>query len=220
MLLGAFALGDVTEAEALAIRAHLDGCAACRAELAELTPLAARLAWADVDRLDDVPVTPPELEALVFDRLRAEAGRTAETTARSSAARRRIRRRALVTAACVAAAGIGFAVAWATKPGPPRGPLEPVAVRALDADVRDLTADVVPHTWGMEIKLAGAGFDAGATYEVKVITASGTVVDAGEFIGLGETTMHCNLNSSVLREDATGFEVLDEAGDVVVTSSI
>ncbi|MGI9051913.1 MAG: hypothetical protein ACR2HQ_04575 [Ilumatobacteraceae bacterium] len=72
----------------------------------------------------------------------------------------------------------------------------------------------------MEIKLAGAGFDAGATYEVKVITASGTVVDAGEFIGVGETTMHCNLNSSVLREDATGFEVLDEAGDVVVTSSI
>ncbi|MGI9051912.1 MAG: zf-HC2 domain-containing protein [Ilumatobacteraceae bacterium] len=101
----------MTEVEALAIQAHLDGCAACRAEL---TPLAARLASAGVDRLDDVPVTPPELEALVFDRLRAEAGRTAER---------------------------------ATKPGPPRGPLEPVAVRALDADVRDLTADVVPQTW-------------------------------------------------------------------------
>ena len=218
MMLGAFALGDVTAAEAVAVRAHLDGCAECRAELAALTPLVDRLATVDVDRLDDVPVTPPELEDRVFARL--ERARSEAGGARSSVRGRTIRRRALLAVACVAAAAIGFAVAWTTKPGPAMGPREAVAVRSLDRDVRDLSADVVPHTWGMEIKLVGSGFDAGATYDVNVITASGRVEDAGEFIGVGDATMDCNLNSSVLRDDATGFEVVDEAGAVVATSSL
>lgn len=218
-LLGAYALGDATAPEALAVRAHLDGCADCRAQVAALAPLAARLASVDADRLDDVPVTPPELEDRVFARLRREGAHRSRPGGHPRAAAQ-LRRRTLLGVAGVAAAAIGFVVAWTTKPGPPVGPREPVAVRALDRDVRDLSADVVPHTWGMEIKLVGAGFDAGATYDVNVITASGGVEDAGEFIGVGDVTMDCNLNSSVLRGDATGFEVVDESGDVVVTSSL
>lgn len=217
MMLGAFALGDLAPQETVAVQAHLDGCAECRAEVAALRPLAARLALVDVDRLDDVPVTPPELEDRVFARLGQ-----AHTDRDSPDGRRRrgdLRRRVLVAAAVAVAAATGFVAAWTTKPGPAQGPLEAVAVRALDADVRDLSADVVPHTWGMEIKLSGASFTPGATYDVNVITATGEVVGAGAFVGVGEARMDCNLNSSVLRDDATSFEVIDEAGDVVVTSS-
>ena len=38
--IGAAALGRIDPAEEIALRAHLDGCAACRAELRELTAAA------------------------------------------------------------------------------------------------------------------------------------------------------------------------------------
>jgi len=127
MMLGAFALGDLAPQETVAVQAHLDGCAECRAEVAALRPLAARLALVDVDRLDDAPVTPPELEDRVFARLRQ-----AHTDRDSPDGRRRrgdLRRRVLVAAAVAVAAAAGFVAAWTTKPGPAQGALEAVAVR-------------------------------------------------------------------------------------------
>ncbi|MEU4396798.1 hypothetical protein [Kribbella sp. NPDC023855] len=82
------------------------------------------------------------------------------------------------------------------------------------------TAQVVPHTWGMEIKLAGSGFDAGKRYYVIVVGVDGRVAQAGEFIGTGPKPMLCNLNSSVLRADAKFFEVLDEADRVVLKGQV
>jgi hypothetical protein len=78
---------------------------------------------------------------------------------------------------------------------------------------------VVPHTWGMEVKLSGEGFTAGEIYRVSVTEADGDAVPAGEFLGVGPGRLDCNLNSSVLREDAVGFEVADADGAVVLTSS-
>ena len=42
---------------------------------------------------------------------------------------------------------------------------------------------------------------------------------AGAFLGVGPAELNCNLNSSVLREDATGFEVVDAEGAVVLRST-
>ncbi|MGX5657907.1 zf-HC2 domain-containing protein, partial [Geodermatophilus nigrescens] len=58
--LGAYALGHLTGAERDRVRAHLDGCADCRAELADIAPLAARLAAVDPRALDETPAPPPE----------------------------------------------------------------------------------------------------------------------------------------------------------------
>jgi hypothetical protein len=82
------------------------------------------------------------------------------------------------------------------------------------------TADVVPHTWGMEVQLHGAGFTAGEVYRAQVTEDDGRVVSAGEFLGTGSAEMVCNLNSSVLRQDAASFAVLDSSGVVVLTSSL
>ena len=71
--LGWYALGHGTPQERAAVRAHLDGCAACRAELAELTPLTARLAGVDPDRLDEQPAPPAGLGDAVLARIAAEA---------------------------------------------------------------------------------------------------------------------------------------------------
>ena len=211
--LGVYALGHGTADERAAVRAHLDGCTSCRGELAELTPLAGRLADVDPDRLDDLPGPPPELGDAVLARIAAAGPRPADLAARRT---RRTRWAAAAAAAVIAAAAFG--VGWLSRPLPPAPPLEPVAVEVAADGVR-ATADVVPHTWGVEVKLSGAGFAAGQVYRLSVRDEAGNEVPAGEFLGVGAQQLDCNLNSSVLREDATGFEVVDAAGAVVLTST-
>ncbi|CAB4899132.1 MAG: anti-sigma factor [Actinobacteria bacterium] len=208
--LGVYALGHGTADERAAVRAHVDGCAACRAELAALAPLRARLADVDPDRLDEVPAPPPGLGDRVLAGIAAE----------QAAGQARPGRRRWVGA--VAAAGIAaaaFGVGWLVRPVPDAPPLEAVAVQVSAPDVA-ATADVVPHTWGMEVRLHGEGFTAGEVYRVQVTEDDGGTVPAGEFLGVGPAQLDCNLNSSVLREDATGFQVLDSSGAVVVTSDL
>ena len=203
--LGTYALGGGDPAERAAVRAHLDGCAACRAELAELTPVAARLVDVDPDRLDDLPAPPPGLGEAVLARIAAESGA------------RRPQRRGWALAAVAAVAAAAFGVGWLARPVPPPPPLERVAVQVDDAAIT-ATADVVPHTWGVEVKLSGAGFTAGEVYRVSVRADDGAEVPAGEFLGTGPAELDCNLNSSVLRDDAAGFRVLDADGVVVLHS--
>ncbi|WP_205860606.1 DUF4394 domain-containing protein [Phycicoccus sp. HDW14] len=81
------------------------------------------------------------------------------------------------------------------------------------------TAGVVPHTWGVEVRLTASGFAAGDRYRVVVLGEDGRTYPAGEFVGTGARPMVCNLNSSVLRADAAGFEVLDGAGTVLAQST-
>ena len=66
----------------------------------------------------------------------------------------------------------------------------------------------------------GDGFRPGATYRVVVEATDGREVDAGAFIGTGAAPMVCNLNSSVLRPDASGFKVLDTAGSTVLRGDL
>lgn len=211
--LGVYALGRGDADERAAVRAHLDGCAACRAELAELTPLVARLADVDPDRLDDVPGPPPGLGGAVLARIAAEQTRPADL-----ADRRRRRTRAAAAVAAVGIAAAAFAVGWLVRPVPPAPPLEAVAVEVTERGLT-ATADVVPHTWGVEVKLSGEGFTAGEVYRVVVRDDAGGASPAGEFVGVGAQQLDCNLNSAVLREDATGFEVVDADGAVVLRST-
>lgn len=211
--LGVYALGRGDADERAAVRAHLEGCAACRAELAELTPLVGRLADVDPDRLDDVPGPPPGLGGAVLARIAAEQARPADLADRR---RRRTRMAAAVAAVGIAAAA--FAVGWLVRPVPPAPPLEAVAVEVTEQGLT-ATADVVPHTWGVEVKLSGNGFTAGEVYRAVVRDDTGAASPAGEFVGVGAQQLDCNLNSAVLREDATGFEVVDADGAVVLRST-
>ncbi|MEV6418070.1 zf-HC2 domain-containing protein [Kribbella sp. NPDC051718] len=204
-LLGSYALGQLEAVQAAGLHAHLDGCADCRAELAAIAPLAAPLKLVNPDRLEQTPVAPPDwLEESILAAIKAEP--------------RRIRpkgRWLLAAAAALVIGGAGTGLGYALAPDPPKIPLEPVQVTALAAGVQS-TADVVPHTWGMEIKLVGTGYEAGKKYHVVVLDTAGRMAPAGEFIGTGAKRMSCNLNSSVLRSDAKAFEVIDEADHVVL----
>ena len=212
--LGVYALGHGSPAERAVVRAHLDGCARCRAELAELTPVAQRLADVDPDRLDDVPGPPPGLGDAVLARIAADGAGPVDLAARRT---RRTRVAAVLAAAGIAAAAFG--VGWLARPVPPRPPLEAVAVQVAAEGVT-ASADVVPHTWGVEVRLSGEGFTAGEVYRLTVRDEEGNEVPGGEFLGVGPQQLDCNLNSSVLREDAAGFAVLDASGAVVLSSTL
>ncbi len=208
-LLGAAALDQLSPEDRTAVQAHLDGCADCRAELDAIAPLAAPLRMVDAARLQQTPETPPPwLEGSILAAIKAEPRRIRHGG-------RWLRSAAAVVLIGAAGAGLGYAVA----PDPPKVPLEPVQVSSIASGVRS-TADVVPHTWGMEIKLVATGFEPGKRYRVIVVDGAGRKTNAGEFIGTGANKMSCNLNSSVLRADARQFQVLDELGQVVVRAQI
>ncbi|OMQ13873.1 anti-sigma factor, partial [Modestobacter sp. VKM Ac-2676] len=121
-------------------------------------------------------------------------------------------------AVVLATAAAAFAVGWLVRPVPPPPPLESVAVQVRDPDIT-ATADVVPHTWGVEVKLSGTGFTAGEVYRVAVLEDDGEAAPAGAFLGVGPAPLDCNLNSPVLRADAAGFQVVDASGAVVLSST-
>jgi anti-sigma factor RsiW len=212
-LLGAYALDQLDQHARLGIDAHLAGCPSCRAELEEIAPVAASLRLVDPDRLAaPLPAPPPELGAAVLARIQA---------ARAARPRRQLPRWAGLAAAAALIAIVAAGIGWWAHPDEARtvaAPLEAVAVSPADSRV-EASAQVVPHTWGMEIKLTATGFETGRPYQVAVTDSGGRRVAAGEFIGTGPNEMRCNLTSSVPRAAATGFEVTDLSGTLVLASS-
>src|SRR5262245_57941976 len=77
--LASAAIGRIDDADEIALRAHLDGCRACRAELADLERVARVLPEADLERVDAAAVEP--------------AGSLADQVLESVARERAIRRR-------------------------------------------------------------------------------------------------------------------------------
>jgi len=203
-LLGPAALGLLTTPEQEQLDQHLRSCEQCREELAALTAVAARLA--DVDPQAALAVAPGRADAVL-----TQLGRS--------------RRRAQLLQGLVAAAasvavlvaGLVTAGTLGTEPAP-GVPLEAVAVSGEQGI--QARADLVAHTWGVEIKLAAAGLEAGSPYTVQVRTEQGELVGAGAFLGTGDKTLLCNLNASVLREDARAFSVLDAVGRTVLSANL
>lgn len=213
--LGAYALDLLDEAETAQITRHLQTCELCRAEVSELSGLGAMLREVDLTRLelpDPVPELTPELERAIAERLD-------DTPPPADVIPLRRPRRWLAVASG-AAAGlllVGGLGGYLLAPRPPEVPFEPVPVVVAQAGT-EATAGVIPHTWGVEIRMTASGFTAGEHYVVKVIDDTGAQRDAGEFVGTGDQPMVCNLNSSVLRDDAAGFVVFDDNDREVVTS--
>lgn len=210
-LLGAYALDQLDEHARLSVDTHLARCPSCRAELAEITPVATSLRMVNPDRLaEPLPAPPPEFGDVVLARIQAE---------RAATARRPPRWPGFAAATIAAIAGI--AIGWFAHPDPAQTvttPLEAVAVNPTDPTI-DATAQLASHTWGTEIKLTATGFATGQPYRVVVTDSGGRRVPAGEFVGTGQDQMTCNLNSSVLRAAATGFEVIDTSGTLVLKST-
>jgi hypothetical protein len=169
--LGAAALGRIDPADDLALRAHLDGCADCRAELRELTSVARALPKADLSHVASVVEPAPELAFQVRSRLAAQR---AEQRARG---RRRIVG-ALAIAAAVVVALTTFALVRPSSSGGEHialaSPLPGVSATAT-LRARDAGTQVSFHVSGLG--------DDGDVYWLWLTDGGGKRVAAGTFRG-------------------------------------
>ena len=209
--LGAFVLDHLDQNEAARVRAHLDGCAACRAEYEALAPLAVELRDVDPDSFE----LSLEPGALLGARIEANIN-----TERIHRRRHTAIQRALVGIAASLILVVTFLAGGALAGGGAPSPvaLEAVAVSSqIDGVAAD--ANLVNHTWGLEIKLNVTGLKGGQSY-ITTVQSAGREYPAGEFIGVTGAEIHCNMNSSVLRDKATGFTVWDSNGQPLLRAQL
>ena len=227
-LLGVHALGHPLDpTDETVLRAHLDGCPGCRAELEELVPLRGALADVDPTRLAS-PASPPPgpgrevREAVAAERRLQE--RDVLARRRDSRLQRRTRWVQGISAAAMVTVLVGTGgvlLGRASVPEPPAVPYETVSLEVVgDPDVTVAEAGLVPHTWGVELRFRGAGFEEGAVYRAAFVDADGTRTPAGEFLGTGAEEMICNLQSALLRDAATAVVVTDDAGETVLSAAL
>ena len=160
--LGSYLAGALDAASRHEVGEHLESCASCRAELAELAALPGLLARVGPLVDEDVAV-PANLRSGLVARVRDE----------HRADRRRLRtwRRTTAAVGLVAAVLLGVVVLRlpSSGPGTSYGMRTTGAVVSLGG-----TATLVPKPWGTEVVLALRGVPAGLTCEAVVVDAHGT----------------------------------------------
>lgn len=170
-LLGASALGDLADGERAGLEAHLEGCAACRAEAEALEAVAQLLPLADPDRFaNPAPRPPPELA----ERIAATIGGERRVTVR-----RRRRRFGLALGGVAAAAALALGI-FVLPGGSGGGPEQHVAFASLPAGVH-IDATLEPHAYGTEIRMYVKGVRSGTLCRVSLRGPRGVVVPAGTF---------------------------------------
>jgi hypothetical protein len=229
-LLGSYALGHLGDGDTARVRAHLDGCARCRADLAEIAPLRDLLATVDADRFALPALPPADLGDAIRSQVAGERSlqESDDLTRRRVLARRRTSARvALGTVAATVALLVligGFAIGRTTAPetaAPPPVPVEPVELVVDEAGIDIESSGLVAHTWGVELRMTGTGFDEGEVFQAAFRDReTGELVTAGAFLGTGRDPMVCNLQSALLRTQTDEVVVTDSSGDVVLTAPL
>jgi hypothetical protein len=168
--LGAYALGQLAPEERARVEAHLEGCAACRSELASLRATAALLPHADPDRLGPPPLPPAGLGE------RIAVGVAAEGRAR----RRRRLRSVLATSGVAAAVVVAVLAIFAWPGGEPGSPARHVSFDSLPPGI-EIGATLEPRSFGTEVHVYVDGAPSGTLCRVFLRSEDGTRLSAGSF---------------------------------------
>jgi hypothetical protein len=134
------------------------------------------------------------------------------------------RRTALIGAAAAVVGVAGGAVVTkvvtdddaSTVAGPPR---EPVTWAPGPATVAGsaLGAELINHTWGVEVLLDATGLPVGTAYRIVYLDGGGSSIEAGGFLG-AELPIHCRCNAALLRADLRSIEIRDGDDQVVASA--
>lgn len=200
-LVAALAIDDLAANERTSVGAHLDGCAACRADLDDLRRVTAALPAADPTKLDEHRLPPRRLDGQVFTLIAAQE-------------RRRTYRRAFAGMLGVAAAiSIVLAVTAAQRVETPEERVQ----LASSADVH-VQASLGSRAWGTQISLRADGFAPGTTCSAWLERADGTRAPAGSFTSLRGRTVTVLLASSVPIDEAVAVGVTSANGQQLRTA--
>jgi Putative zinc-finger len=171
-LLGVYALGQLEGDERTGLEAHLEGCARCREELAQLEPVARMLPHADPERFESAPQPPPELGARIAATI---AGEQRQTEKRHR--RRRFGGFALGGATAALAATV---LAIFLLGGGGGEDQRHVNFTSASEDV-SIYATLEPHAYGTEIRMYVHGVESGTLCRVSLRGQGGASYPAGTF---------------------------------------
>ncbi len=201
-LLAMEVVGQITDDDAVALSAHLDGCPECRQEAADLRALAAILPAAQLAHLQNEETAPGiELERAVLVGLESEV--------RRSTRRRQIR---YVAAGAVAAGVVAIALVLTVSPSPNSGHnVALTGASAVHASVR-LTA----QSWGTAVDLEESGQPGGQVLTVSMRTASGSWWTAGTYRTVQGKVVRVTMACALPIADIETVYVKDSAGHTVL----
>ena len=168
--LGAYALGRLANGERAALEAHLEGCAACRGELAAIESVTRLMPLADPERFEAAPEPPAGLDDRVAAAIAAE---------RRGDRRRRLRLGLSLGAATAAAAATLLAI-LVLPGGDESAPERHVSFESLPPRMK-IGATLEPHAFGTEIHVYVKGAPSGALCRVFLRDRQGNRLSAGSF---------------------------------------
>jgi hypothetical protein len=210
--LAARALGRSDETPGVALDAHLDGCPACRAELAELQAVVAALELADPERLGVAPGAPRLADRIV--------ARMTDEAAAAAAQHRRRRRRSLLLAGAAAAVVLAvLAVVAVVHPWPSDADAPAHAITMVGVEGVRGTAELTAEPWGTAITLDVAGLTDGEAYWLWLTGDDGRRVVAGSLRGTGGEA-RAEFASALPADDARRIWLTDDDDRVVLDAGI
>jgi hypothetical protein len=200
-------LGRLEPEVALALQAHLDGCAECREQAAELAPLAAALTAASPAAVEDSEVgrVPPRLQESVLHRLGTEARRE----------RRRSRRRVGVVA--TVATGLAAAAVAVVSMGSPAPTGRVVTLSGTPGTAATVT--LVRSSSGSDVTLREHGQPVGQDFVVTIQSNSGTWWQAGSY-HTSSLTVRAQLTCAVEPYEINRVWVRDSNGITILSGYV
>jgi hypothetical protein len=230
-MLGAYALGHLSEDERREVDARLVDSVRLRADLDEIRPVALALPRAARPAATaTLEAPPPELEDRILARIAAERGSQASDLERARARRQLRRNGGIAATALAAAAAVLFAVAIVRDDDDPTGQVRQTKLIQLAAATSDVPAagsgTLIGFGWGTQIQMTVQGLEPGTRYRVILEAPGGERIDAGTFQALADRPVVCNMSGDLQLPDM-GRLVIEEAtpepgtsGEVVATADV
>lgn len=197
------AIGRLDADEESQLRAHLEGCPACRAETVELARMGTALGLVDFGHLDDGMEPAIPLESATWERIRWERRRRVRMTAT---------RWTMAGMAAAAVAAIALVVV-SIQPSP--APTRTVALGGTPG----VQASVVltSKAWGTQATFKESGQKAGQVWTVSMETSPGSWWVAGSYRTVGsDGQVQITLACAVPADRITHVWVSDGAGHTVL----
>jgi len=206
--LGAAALGVIDPVEEIGLRAHLDGCASCRAELRDLTAVAKALDAVPAGEVTAAPAEPSgTLGGRVLERVAHE---------RDTRHKRRTRRIATGVGSLAAIAAVIAAIVLAVGGGS-TAPVTHVALQG--APGVHATATLTSQSVGTAIDMKVSGLDPRRYYWLWLTDDEGHRMAAGSFTG-SQQQSDIRLSAAVPLDEARRIWATDENDHVVLDKRI
>lgn len=202
-LLALEVVGQLGADDRIALRSHLDGCADCRAERAELAPLGQALAAADPAHGTEAAM-PDGLGDAVVTRLRAEARRDRR--------RHRLHVGVLSGAAALVVALAGVLAGLQPWHGPAGRTVALSGPPGVHASVT-----IFAEPWGTRLALAETGQPGGQVLTVSMRSGTGRWWDAGTYRTVTGGEVRADFACAVPASQVYTVLVRDAEGHTVLT---